>query len=117
MKYKLNLDENNYLTGFVHTGTIKDTYEMSPSIMELDFVNCYRLVDDVLFFDAEKKAEIIKAREEKENYEKSIDEQTLRLAQMFVEMGVNVDDFLDRLDAQILYTSLMTDTLLDEDVA
>lgn len=50
---------------------------------------------------------------------KAEDEQTRKLAKMFVDMGVNVDDFLDRLDAQSLYTALMTDSLLpdDEDVA
>lgn len=70
MKYKLLLDENDYLTGFVHTETSEDTYEMNPSSMDLGFINCYKLVDNSLIFDEEKKAEVIKAKEEEELAEK-----------------------------------------------
>lgn len=69
----------------------------------------------------DKYEELLKLNgvEDKVEEKKEIDEQTLRMAQMFVDMGVNVDDFLDRLDAQSLYTALMTDSLLPdgEDVA
>ena len=66
----------------------------------------------------DKYEELLKLNgvEDKVEEKKEIDEQTLRMAQMFVDMGVNVDDFLDRIDAQLLYTSLMTDTLLEEEV-
>lgn len=64
----------------------------------------------------DKYEELLKLNgvEDKVEEKKEIDEQTLRMAQMFVDMGVNVDDFLDRMDAQLLYTSLLTDTLLPE---
>lgn len=65
----------------------------------------------------DKYEELLKLNgvEDKVEEKKEIDEQTLRMAQMFVDMGVNVDDFLDRLDAQSLYTALMTDSLLPEE--
>lgn len=65
----------------------------------------------------DKYEELLKLNgvEDKVEEKKEIDEQTLRMAQMFVDMGVNVDDFLDRMDAQLLYTSLLTDTLLPDD--
>lgn len=115
MKYKIYLDENDYLTGFEHTGTEADTFELDPTAMSLDYLNCYHLVDGSLWFDEEKYEEVVKEQEEEEKHSKEISEQTLRLAELFVTNGINADDFLDRLDAQVLYTSLMTDTLLPEE--
>lgn len=54
MKYELILDENNYLIGFSHTETEKDIYEINTSEMNLDFINCYKLVDNKIIFDKEK---------------------------------------------------------------
>ena len=54
MKYKLNLDENNYLISFVHTNTKEDIYEMDPSRMKLCYLNCYKLVNDKVIFEEEK---------------------------------------------------------------
>lgn len=54
MKYKLNLDKNNYLISFVHTNTEEDIYELNASEMKLDYLNCYKLVDDEIIFDEEK---------------------------------------------------------------
>lgn len=54
MKYKLILDENNYLQGFIHTNTEEDIYELNASEMKLDYLNCYKLVGDVIIFDEEK---------------------------------------------------------------
>lgn len=54
MLYKLILDENKYLTGFIHTGTDEDTTELNPSEMKLDYLNCYKLVDNEIIFDEEK---------------------------------------------------------------
>lgn len=64
MKYKLTLDENNYLTSFVHTGTAEDAYELNPSSMDLEHLNCYKLENDALFLDVDKKAEVLKEEEE-----------------------------------------------------
>ena len=54
MLYKLILDENNYLTGFVHTETEEDTNELNPSEMNIDYLNCYKLVGEEVIFDEEK---------------------------------------------------------------
>lgn len=54
MFYKLNLDKNKYLTGFIHTGTEEDTFELNPSEMNLEYLNCYKLVDDEIILDEEK---------------------------------------------------------------
>lgn len=54
MLYKLILDENNYLNGFVHTNTEEDIYELKPTEMKLDYLNCYKLVNDEIIFDEEK---------------------------------------------------------------
>ena len=119
MLYTLNLDENNYLLSIAHT---QNDYFEIEDISSLDnHLNAYHLVDESLVLDEIKLAEIIaeetakeEAERQAEQHKADIDEQTLRLAQMFVDMGVNVDDFLDRLDAQSLYTALMTDSLLPE---
>ena len=52
--YKLILDENNYLTGFVHTETEEDTIELNPSEMNHEYLICYKLVDDEVIFDEDK---------------------------------------------------------------
>ena len=54
MLYKLILDENNYLEGFVHMANEEDVYELNPSEMNLEYLNCYKLVDDKIIFDEEK---------------------------------------------------------------
>ena len=54
MLYKLILDENNYLEGFVHMANEEDVYELNPSEMNLEYLNCYKLVDDEIIFDEEK---------------------------------------------------------------
>ena len=66
MRYKLTLDNNNYLTSIIHTNTSEDTYELNPSKMDLDFLNCYKLVGSRIVFDEEKKALIV-ADKTKEN--------------------------------------------------
>lgn len=54
MLYKLILDENNYLTGFMHMANEEDVYELNASEMKLDYINCYKLVNDEIIFDEEK---------------------------------------------------------------
>lgn len=54
MKYKLMLDENNYLNGFVHMANEEDVYELNASEMKLDYLNCYKLVDNEIVFDEDK---------------------------------------------------------------
>ena len=38
MLYKLLLDENSYLTGFVHPETSEDTFALEPSLMDLNYL-------------------------------------------------------------------------------
>lgn len=66
MKYKLFLDENNYVTGFVHTETKEDTTELNLSEMKPDYLDCYKLVDDDVILDEEKYKLLsrLKAREQ-----------------------------------------------------
>lgn len=116
MLYKLLLDENNYLTGFVHTETSEDTFALEPTTMDLSHLTCYKLVDGSLIFDEEKKEEIIRAREEEEHHEEAVETQTRNLAEMFVASGENSTDFMERIDAQVLYSALMTDTLIESEV-
>ena len=54
MLYKFILDENNYLIGLMHTGTEEDIYELEPTTIKLNYLNCYKLVDDEIIFDEEK---------------------------------------------------------------
>ena len=115
MLYKLYLDADNYLLGFEHTGTSADVFFLDPAQMELDYVTCYHLIDNQLWLDEVKKDELIKEKEKEEKRRADINEQTLRLAEMFVEMGVDANEFIDRLDAQTLYTALMTDTLIESE--
>ena len=68
MKYKLILDENNYLQGFIHTNTEEDIYELNASEMKLDYLNCYKLVDGEIIFDEEKYNALI----DKKNVEEEI---------------------------------------------
>lgn len=53
-KYKVNLDENGYLTGFYVDKN--GEYEFDASLLELDFLNAYKIVDGQPWLDEEKKA-------------------------------------------------------------
>lgn len=66
MLYKLILDENNYLQGFVHMANEEDVYELNPSEMNLEYLNCYKLVEDKIIFDEEKYNALVdtKAKED-----------------------------------------------------
>lgn len=66
MKYKLNLDENNYLTSFIHMANEEDIYELNPITMKLDYLNCYKLVNEEIIFDEEKYNTLVdtKAKEQ-----------------------------------------------------
>lgn len=63
MKYKVELDENNYLISFTHTDTVEDIYEFDASTMDLRNLNCYKLVGTSFVFDTEKKQRIDNADE------------------------------------------------------
>lgn len=70
MKYKLILDENNYLIGFVHMDNEKDVYELNPTEMNLDYLNCYKLVKNKVVFDEEKYNSLIDTKTKEEEINK-----------------------------------------------
>ena len=66
MLYKLILDEKNYLQDFVHMANEEDVYELNASEMNLEYLNCYKLVGDEVIFDEEKYNALVdtKAKDE-----------------------------------------------------
>ena len=85
IKYKLYFDEEGYLTGYEHTGTEDDVYEIDFNTFNGGYLTCYKLINDELVLDEEKarKQDITPSWEE-------------------------------TIDAQLSYTAMMTDTLLEE---
>ena len=70
MKYKIILDENNYVSGIVHNGDEKDIYDdefiFNTFYKDGHRVNCYHLVDGEYILDEVKEQEEI-TKEQKEN--------------------------------------------------
>ncbi len=92
-KYKVQFDEDDYIIGFyAPADESQGDYEFDGSLLELEFLNAYKIVDNQPWLDEEKKAEIIAEREAE--------------AQKPTQ--------LDIVEAQVTYTALMTDTLLGE---
>lgn len=92
-KYKVETDENGYIVSFcVPVNQAEAMYEFDGSLLELDFINAYKIVNDQPWLDEEKKAEIIAER----------------------EAEAEKPTQLDVVEAQVTYTALMTDTLLGE---
>lgn len=89
-KYSIELDENGYMLGF--SVDENSEYEFDGSLLDLNYLNAYKMVNDVPWLDEERKAEIIAEREAE--------------AQKPTQ--------LDIIEAQATYTALMTDTLLEE---
>lgn len=89
-KYSIELDENGYMLGF--SIDENSEYEFDGSLLELDFLNAYKIVDNQPWLDEERKAEIIAER----------------------EAEAKKPTQLDIIEAQTTYTALMTDTLLEE---
>lgn len=93
MLYTLYLDENNYILSIANTAD--DNVELDLESMELEYLQAYQYIDGVLTLDENKKAEMI-----------AEEEQRKRKAQ-------EPTDF-EKLEAQITYTAMMTDTMLEE---
>ena len=98
MKYEITLDENNYVSGIAHTGTEEDVYDdefiFNTFYKDGHRVNCYHLVDGEYILDEVKEKEEI-AKEQEEAKKPSQ---------------------LETIEAQVLYTALMTDTMIEEEV-
>ena len=69
MKYEIQLDENNYVSGIVHTGDEKDIYDdefiYNTFYKDGHRVNCYHLVNNEYILNEIKEQEEI-AKEQKE---------------------------------------------------
>lgn len=119
MKYIISIANNGYISSIGYgIGANKELKNFSE--IDFNFLDAYKYneLKCIAILDEAKKEEIIKERnahKKEEEHAKEISEQTLRLAEMFVAMGVNANDFMDRLDAQTLYTALMTDTLIESE--
>lgn len=89
-KYTLNLDTNNYVLSIAHTSN--DNIELDLLQVDLRYLNAYKFIDGKIVLDGTKKQAIIEAENAREE----------------------TPTQLDRIEAQVLYTALMTDTTLEE---
>lgn len=94
MLYTLNLDNENYVLSVAHTKN--DNVELDLTKIELQYLNAYQFINNKLVLDKEKRAEIIKEEEERKRQEE-------------------LPTFEEKIEAQVLYTALMTDTLLESE--
>ena len=62
MKYTVNLDENNFILSVSHTAN--DNIELDLEQLELNYLSAYKLIDNNIILDNEKKKEIITQEEE-----------------------------------------------------
>lgn len=91
--YTVNLDKDNFILSISHTKN--DNVNLNLEEIDLHYLNAYQLISGKAVLNEEKKAELIKEEEEQKRRE---EEPTRE----------------DKLEAQTLYTAMMTDTLLEE---
>ena len=91
MKYTVNLDTDNFILSVANTAN--DNVELDLESMELDYLEAYQLINGQCFLNEERKAEIIAER----------------------EAEAKKPTAMDLLEAQVLWTALMTDSLLPEE--
>lgn len=97
--YKFGFTEDNYITAFqvvdLDTSSSYDYYGVLPDdmVQSIMYGAWYKLVDGNLVVDQERKAEIIAKREEE----------------------AKKPTWQDKIEAQITYTAMMTDTLIEEE--
>lgn len=98
MKYEIQLDENNYVSVIVHNGDERDIYDdefiFNTFYKDGHRVNCYHFVHGEYILDESKEQEEIAKEQEK----------------------AKKPTQLETIEAQVLYTALMTDTMLEEEV-
>lgn len=92
VKYTLFLDRNNYVTSIGHSKN--DNIELNLTDIDLNYISAYRYINNELILDEDKKQQLI----DEEEAEKHIP-----------------TDF-EKLEAQVMYTAMITDTLLDEEI-
>ena len=67
MKYTVNLDNDNFILSVAHTSN--DNTELDLESMELDFLNAYQLINGQCVLNEQKKAEMIKEKEDQHKEE------------------------------------------------
>lgn len=91
--YKCTFDEEDYLLGFEAQDGRPNTYRFDGSTLELDYINAYHVVEGEIVLDEVKKQQIIDEREEE----------------------AKKPTAMEKLEAQVLYTAVSTDTMLEEE--
>ena len=89
-RYNLELDNEGYVISI--TLNKNGAYELDALSMNLQRLNCYKLVDSVLVFDEEKLAKLITEEEEE----------------------AKLPTWQEEIEAQVLYTALITDSLVSK---
>ena len=89
MLYTVNLDNDNFILSVAHTSN--DNTELDLESMELDYLEAYQLINGQPVLNEQKKAEIIAEREQEEK----------------------TPTWNEMIEAQMLFTAMMTDTLLE----
>jgi len=100
-KYNVNLDENGYIMGF----SVDDdgSYEFDGSLLNLKFLNCYKIIDGIPVFD-ENKYESVVAEETKE-------ERIAELQKLLSETNYIQDSFISGLMSLNKATTFITDLI------
>lgn len=97
MKYTIELNENKYVSGIIHYGDERDYYDddyiFNTFYKDGHRVNCYHLLNNEYLLDEIKEQEEI--QKEREEAKKPTTQ--------------------EKIEAQVLYTALMTDTMLEEE--
>lgn len=62
MLYTVNTDNNNYVLSISHTD--HDNIDLDLEKLELNYLSAYKLIDNIMVLDNEKKKEIIAQEEE-----------------------------------------------------
>ena len=79
-KHRLTFDEELYITSMAvvsDDSTGEDVYSFDDLLVELEFINAYKIVNDDIYLDEAKKAEIIAERESKPTYQELAEAQML----------------------------------------
>jgi len=93
MRYFATIDEDNYVLSLANNRVYDEEVEveLTPTEDEWMFLNCYKLINGSLILDSVKKQKIL------DNMELD-----------------KLPTWEETIEAQITYTALMTDTLLEE---
>lgn len=78
MLYTVNIDANRYIVSVGHTK--EDNIEINLDLLDLRYLNAYRLIDSEIVLDEARKAELVAAETQK-----AIDEEIADLKQKLTE--------------------------------